>query len=213
MDQKTELMDFWKRGLGLNESELKAFKDVDREDFVPQGIKDRAYEDIPLPILRGKTISQPTTVMMMTHALELKEGEKVFEIGTGSGYQSAIIAKIVGTKGKVITTEVIPELVNFSRQNLAKAGIKNAEVYEDDGSKGMKEKAPFDKIIITAACKEFPKPLLEQLKLEGIIVGPVGDAYEQEMVRGRKDKKGKLELEFLGQFLFSPLYGKYGFED
>ena len=212
MDQKTELMDFWKRGLGLNESELKAFKDVDREDFVPQGIKDRAYEDIPLPILRGKTISQPTTVMMMTHALELKEGETVFEIGTGSGYQSAIIAKIVGPKGKVITTEVIPELVSFAKQNLAKAGINNVEVYEDDGSKGMKEKAPFDKIIITAACKEFPKPLLEQLKPEGIIIGPVGDAYEQEMVRGRKDKKGKLELEFLGQFLFSPLYGKYGFE-
>jgi len=212
MDQKTELMDYWKRGLGLNESELKAFKDVDREDFVPQDIKDRAYEDIPLPILRGKTISQPTTVMMMTHALELKEGEMVFEIGTGSGYQSAIIAKIVGPKGKVITTEVIPELVSFAKQNLAKAGINNVEVYEDDGSKGMKEKAPFDKIIITAACKEFPKPLLEQLKPEGIIIGPVGDAYEQEMVRGRKDKKGKLELEFLGQFLFSPLYGKYGFE-
>ena len=212
MDQKTELMDFWKRGLGLNESELKAFKDVDREDFVPQNIKDRAYEDIPLPILRGKTISQPTTVMMMTHALELKEGEMVFEIGTGSGYQSAIIAKIVGPKGKVITTEVIPELVSFAKQNLAKAGINNVEVYEDDGSKGMKEKAPFDKIIITAACKEFPKQLLEQLKPEGIIIGPIGDAYEQEMVRGRKDKNGKLELEFLGQFLFSPLYGKYGFE-
>ena len=76
----------------------------------------------------------------------------------------------------------------------------------------MKDKAPFDKIIITAACKEFPNPLLEQLKPEGIIIGPVGDAYEQEMVRGRKDKKGKLELEFLGQFLFSPLYWKYGFE-
>lgn len=212
MDQKIELMDFWKRGLGLTDEELKAFREVKREDFVPIDIKDRAYEDIPLPILRGKTISQPTTVMLMTHALELKEGEKVFEVGTGSGYQAAIIAKIVGQKGKVITTEVIPELVNFAKQNLAKAGIGNVEVYEDDGSKGMKDKSPFDKIIITAACKEFPKPLLEQLKPEGIIVGPVGDAYEQEMVRERKDKKGKLELEFLGQFLFSPLYGKYGFE-
>src|SRR3989338_7349366 len=110
MYQKTELMDYWKRGLGLNEAELKAFKDVDREDFVPYDMKDRAYEDIPLPILRGKTISQPTTVMMITRALELKENEKVFEVGTGSGYQAAIIAKIVGTKGKVVTTEVIPEL-------------------------------------------------------------------------------------------------------
>ena len=212
MNQKTELIDFWKRGLGLTDVELKAFNEIKREDFVPNDIKERAYEDIPLPILRGKTISQPTTVMLMTHALELKEGETVFEVGTGSGYQAAIITKIVGQKGKVISTEVIPELVSFAKQNLSKAGIKNAEIYEDNGSKGMKETAPFDKIIITAACKEFPNPLLEQLKPEGIIVGPVGDAYEQEMVRGRKDKKGKLELEFLGQFLFSPLYGKYGFE-
>ena len=212
MTQKIELMNFWKRSLSLTNAELNAFKEIRREEFVPANLKDRAYEDIPLPILRSKTISQPTTVMLMTHALELKEGEKVFEIGTGSGYQAAIIAKIVGPKGNVISTEVIPELVSFAKQNLAKAGINNVEMYEDDCSKGLKDKDTFDKIIITAACKEFPKPLLEQLKPEGIIVGPVGDAYEQEMVRGRKDKKGKLELEFLGQFLFSPLYGKYGFE-
>tara|TARA_B100000315_G_scaffold239141_1_gene257629 strand:- start:3892 stop:4533 length:642 start_codon:yes stop_codon:yes gene_type:complete len=212
MVQKTELMDFWKENLGLKEIELKAFKDVPREDFVPEDFKDRAYDDIPLPILRGKTISQPTTVMMMTHALELKPGEKVFEIGAGSGYQSAIIAKIVGEKGRVVTTEIVPELISFARQNLAKANIKNVEIYEDDGSNGMPKEAPFDKIIITAACKEFPKSLLEQLKPEGIIVGPVGNKHEQEMVRGTKDKNGKLGLEFLGPFLFSPMYGKYGFE-
>jgi|TARA_B100001964_G_C14146710_1_gene560020 protein-L-isoaspartate(D-aspartate) O-methyltransferase len=213
MVQKTELMDFWKENLGLKEIELKAFKDVNREDFIPENFKDRAYDDNPLPILRGKTISQPTTVMMMTHALELKPGEKVFEIGAGSGYQSAIIAKIVGEKGRVVTTEIVPELISFARQNLAKANIKNVEIYEDDGSNGMVKEAPFDKIIITAACKEFPKPLLEQLKPEGIIVGPVGNKHEQEMVRGTKDKNGKLGLEFLGPFLFSPMYGKYGFED
>jgi protein-L-isoaspartate(D-aspartate) O-methyltransferase len=212
MVQKTELMDFWKENLGLKEIELKAFKDVPREDFVPEDFKDRAYDDIPLPILRGKTISQPTTVMMMTHALELKPGEKVFEIGAGSGYQSAIIAKIVGEKGRVVTTEIVPELISFARQNLAKANIKNVEIYEDDGSNGMPKEAPFDKIIITAACKEFPKSLLEQLKPEGIIVGPVGNKHEQEMVRGTKDKNGKLGLEFLGPFLFSPMYGKDGFE-
>lgn len=206
-------MDFWKENLGLKEIELKAFKDVNREDFIPENFKDRAYDDNPLPILRGKTISQPTTVMMMTHALELKPGEKVFEIGAGSGYQSAIIAKIVGEKGRVVTTEIVPELISFARQNLAKANIKNVEIYEDDGSNGMVKEAPFDKIIITAACKEFPKPLLEQLKPEGIIVGPVGNKHEQEMVRGTKDKNGKLGLEFLGPFLFSPMYGKYGFED
>ena len=212
MTQKTELIDFWKENLDLSEIELNAFRSINREDFIPDELKDKAYEDSPLPILRGKTISQPTTVMMMTHALELHPGEKVFEVGTGSGYQAAIIAKIVGSKGKVVSTEVVPELVSFAKQNLAKAHIKNVEVYEDDGSKGFSDKGPFDKIIITAAAKEFPKPLLEQLKPEGLIVGPVGDIHEQEMVRGTKDKNGKLELEFLGQFLFSPLYGKYGFE-
>ena len=127
-------------------------------------------------------------------------------------YQSALIAKIVGPKGKVITTDVVPELVQFARQNLKKAGINNVHVYEEDGSNGMPSEAPFDKIIITAACREFPKPLLEQLKPNGIIVGPVGDKHEQEMVRGIKDRDGHLQLDFLGQFLFTPLYGKYGFE-
>src|SRR3989338_10423387 len=103
MNQKIELINFWKQILKLTESELNAFKSINREDFVPEGLKSRAYEDIPLPLLRGKTISQPTTVMLMTHALELHIGEKVFEIGTGSGYQAAIIAKIIGKKGKVIT--------------------------------------------------------------------------------------------------------------
>ena len=212
MAQKTELTKFWKENFAFRRIELKAFEEIKREDFIPGHLKDAAYQDMPLPLLRGKTISQPTTVMLMTNALELEKGEKVFEIGTGSGYQSAIIAKMIGPKGKVISTEVVPELVSFSRQNLKKARISNVLVYEDDGSNGMPSQAPFDKIIITAACKEFPRPLLDQLKTDGIIVGPVGNKYEQEMVRGIKDKSGHLELEFLGPFLFTPMYGKYGFE-
>ncbi|MBI2655325.1 protein-L-isoaspartate(D-aspartate) O-methyltransferase [Candidatus Woesearchaeota archaeon] len=212
MIQKADLMNFWKENFGFRSAELKSFKEVNREDFIPENLKHAAYHDVPLPLLRGKTISQPTTVMIMTHALELNPGEKVFEVGTGSGYQAAIIAKIVGSKGKVITTDVVPELVQFARQNLKKAKIGNAIILEEDGSKGMPTEAPFDKIIITAACREFPKELLEQLKPEGIIIGPIGNAQEQEMVRGRKDKKGHLELEFFGPFLFTPMYGKYGFE-
>ena len=212
MAQKTELIKFWKDNFGFREIELNAFKEVNREEFIPESLKNSAYEDVPLPLLRGKTISQPTTVMIMTSALELEPGEKVFEVGTGSGYQSAVIAKIVGSKGKVITTDVVPELVHFAKTNLKKANISNVFVHEEDGSSGMPSEAPFDKIIITAACKEFPKPLLEQLKPNGIIVGPVGDKNEQEMVRGIKDKDGRLQLEFLGQFLFTPMYGKYGFE-
>ena len=212
MSQKTELIKFWRGNFGFRDIETDAFSKVNREEFIPEFLRNAAYQDTPLPLLRGKTISQPTTVMIMTHALELQPDEKVFEVGTGSGYQSAIIASIVGQKGKVITTEVVPELVSFARQNLKKAGITNVSVYEEDGSSGMQSESPFDKIIITAACKEFPKPLVKQLKPEGIIVGPVGNQNEQEMVRGIKDKNGHLELEFLGPFLFTPMYGKYGFE-
>lgn len=212
MIQKIDLLNFWKENFGFRSAELKAFREVNREDFIPENLRQAAYHDVPLPLLRGKTISQPTTVMIMTHALELKPGEKVFEIGTGSGYQAAIIARIVGPKGKVITTEVVPELVHFAKQNLKKAKIGNVVILEEDGSKGMPPEAPFDKIIITAACREFPKELLGQLKPEGMIIGPVGNVQEQEMVRGLKDRNGHLELEFLGPFLFTPMYGKYGFE-
>lgn len=212
MEQKTQLLKFWKENFFFRDIELKAFMEIKREDFITMSLKDMAYDDRPLPLIRGKTISQPTTVMIMTGLLDLQIGDKVFEVGTGSGYQAAIISRIIGEQGKVITSEVVPELIQFARQNLKKANIKNVNVIEEDGSKGFLEEAPFDKIIITAACKEFPKTLLDQLKPGGIIVGPVGNQYEQEMVKGIKGKDGKLQLEFHGQFLFTPMYGKYGFE-
>tara|TARA_B100000315_G_C14511823_1_gene557331 strand:+ start:305 stop:946 length:642 start_codon:yes stop_codon:yes gene_type:complete len=212
MHQKIELIEFWKSKLDLTKEELFAFESVKREDFVPFDQKDKAYDDHPLPILRGKTISQPTTVMIMTASLDVKKGDRVFEVGSGSGYQTAILSKLVGKNGKVVSTEVIPELVNFAKTNLLKAKINNVVVHEEDGSKGLPQYAPYDKIIITAACKEFPQPLLDQLKPGGIIVGPVGDIKEQEMCKGIKSKEGKLEVHFLGPFLFSPMYGKYGFE-
>tara|TARA_Y100000310_G_scaffold273426_1_gene288885 strand:- start:984 stop:1643 length:660 start_codon:yes stop_codon:yes gene_type:complete len=210
--KKNQLINFWKRQFGFTDDELNSFKDIKRAEFVPSGVKQSAYEDRPLPLLRGKTVSQPTTVMIMTSLLELKKGEKVFEVGTGSGYQTAIISKVIGAKGKVVSTEVIPELIQFAKKNLESAKITNVLIHEDDGSKGNDENAPYDKIIITAACKEFPKELLNQLKPGGIIVGPVGDKDQQEMIRGIKDENGKLQLDFVGQFLFSPMYGKYGFE-
>jgi len=212
MEQKHELMDFWSKYFDFSDRELKAFKDIDRSQFIPKEVKDMAYQDSPLPLLRGKTISQPTTVMIMTAALELEPGMKVFEVGTGSGYQAAIIANIVGKKGKVVTTEVIPELVHFAKANLKKANINNIKILEADGSQGYKKGSPYDRIILTCASKEFPQPLIDQLKVGGMIVGPVGSVDEQEMVKGIKQKEGKLQMEFLGQFLFTPMYGKYGFE-
>ena len=210
--KKDQLVGFWKENFDFSDEEIEAFKNVKRENFVIEEMKSFAYEDTPLPLMRGKTISQPTTVMMMTSALEIKRGEKIFEIGTGSGYQAALLAKMTGEKGKIVTTEVIPELVEFSKNNFKKSGINNIEVHEYDGSKGLEKEAPYDKIIITAACRDFPQPLIDQLKVDGFIIAPVGNKDEQTMVRGRKLENGKLELEFLGPFLFTPMYGVYGFE-
>ena len=207
---KQELLEYWKENFNFTQEELKAFNEINREDFVIAEFEEVAYEDRPLPILRGKTISQPTTVMIMTHALELKPGDKVFEIGAGSGYQTALIAKLVGPTGKVVTTEVIPELFHFAKTNLSKANLSNIEIFEEDGSKGLL--GPFDKIIITAACNDFPEELLKELKPHGIIVAPVGNKDTQNMIRGIKKADNSLEVENLGSFLFSPLYGTYGFE-
>ena len=212
--QKQQLEKFWKEnGIVSSERVLEAFFEVPREEFVNPMLRAQAYDDTPLPLLRGKTISQPSTVMIMTQALEVEPGNIVFEIGSGSGYQTALLAKLVGPKGHVYTTEIIPELVKFARDNIRRCGLTNVTVTEADGSQGLPDKGPFDRIIITAASPNFPAPLVEQLKENGLIVGPVGQKDEQEMVRGTKEKDGKLGLEFLGQFLFTPLIGKFGFED
>lgn len=200
---------FWKQNKIIRDDRLiNAFLKVPREIFLREQYRDFAYEDTPLPSLRGKTISQPTTVMIMAQLLELDKNDEVLEIGAGSGYNAAIISRIAK---KVYTTEIIPELVIFARENLKNAKIKNVEVLEVDGTRGIEGKT-FDKIILTAAAKEFPPKLLDSLKEEGIIVGPIGNKKEQEMVRGTKEK-GKIAYEFYGQFLFSPLHGAYGFED
>lgn len=209
--QKELLIQYWRENYDFTEKEIGAFRAVNRENFVLEEHESSAYEDTPLPILREKTISQPTTVMIMTHALELKENDKVFEVGSGSGYQTALIAKLIG-KGKVISTEVIPELVIFAKKNLRDSDIYNIEIHERDGAKGFDEEAPFDKIIITAACKDFPPHLIDQLKPHGIIVAPIGNEENQMMVKAIKKENNDLEYEFLGPFLFSPLYGDYGFE-
>ena len=141
---------------------------------------------------------------------KLKKGEKVLEIGTCYGYNAVLIAEIVGSEGFVYTTEIVPELINISKKNIEKLKIKNIEVIETDGSQGWKQKAPYDKIIITAACPEIPKPIIEQLKVGGNIVAPVGPMFGQKMVKLTNLKKGFKE-EYLGEFVFVPLKGKYGY--
>ena len=188
-----------------------ALRKIKREYFVPPSMKHLAYRDFPISIGFNQTISQPSTVVAMTEALEVKEGDKVLEIGTGSGWQAAILSELVGEKGFIYTIEIIEELAEFAKSNLKKLGMKNVEVFVKDGSEGLKEKAPFDKIIVTAACPDVPKPLLEQLKDGGIMVIPVGNLYLQEMYVVKK-LKDKVEKKSIGSFMFVPLVGKYGFK-
>lgn len=211
MDPKKEMLaKYWQDyGLVKDKRLIDAFMSVHRENFVLGEHVQYAYADYPLPIPSGQTISQPTTIMIMTETLELKVGEKVLEVGSGSGYQAALIAKIIGPTGKVITTEIIPELAEWAAKNLAREGIKNVEVIHYDGSQGYVKEAPYSKIIVTAASPRIPDPLVEQLKEGGIIVIPVGGAYVQQMLKVRK-VKGQLDIQDLGSFMFVPLTGKYG---
>ena len=211
---KDALLKKWQNSGTITDKKiLKAFRKIPREYFVAEEHKNEAYEDKPLLILSGQTISQPTTVALMTKYLKLEQGQKVLEIGAGSGYQAAIIANIIGPKGKVISIEFLPELVGLSKKNLEKANIKNVMVMEGDGSKGFEKEAPFDRIIVTAASPDIPPPLIDQLKGDGILLIPVGPLYEgQEMMRIRKIN-GKIQKELLGAYTFVPLKGKYGYND
>lgn len=205
---KQKLIDQWtKLRMVTNKRVLDAFKKVKREDFVVKELIKEAYEDVPLPILQHQTISQPTTVVIMLQALEVRPGMKVLEIGAGSGYNAALLSILVGPKGKVYTTEIIPDLAKFAKDNLKK--FKNTEVHQSDGSFGLPKFGKFDRIICTAAAKTIPKPLINQLKENGIIVIPVGPRYGQKMVKGIKHK-GKLETISLGDFMFVPLTGEFG---
>ena len=210
-NSKKKLIEYWKSsGIIKDKKVIEAFKAIPREKFILKKHLSEAYGDYPLSIGKSQTISQPTTVLMMTEALELKEGDKVLEVGAGSGYQAAIISKLVGKKGEVITTEIIPELAEFAKKNIQKLEIKNVKIIEHDRSQGYEQESLYDKIMITAACPEIPEPLIEQLKENGIIIAPVGDLFGQQMIKGVK-KKGKLETKSLGYFMFVPLKGKYGY--
>lgn len=207
---KESLIGYWSNfGIVKNKKIIEAFKKVPREEFILRKYKKEAYADIALPIKAGQTISQPTTVVLMLDALNLKKGNKVLEVGTGSGYNAALISYIVGDKGFVYSTEIIKELVEFARTNLKK--YKNVKILKTDGSRGYKKEAPFDRIILTAGCPEIPKILIGQLKDKGVIVAPVGDVNVQRLVKCKKIK-GKLVCEDLGDFMFVPLKGKFGWK-
>jgi protein-L-isoaspartate(D-aspartate) O-methyltransferase len=205
---KLELIDEL-REMGItDERVLKAFLEVPREEFVPESLRTHAYENIALPIGYGQTISQPYTVAFMTQALGIEKGDKVLEIGTGSGYQAAILAAM---GAQVFSVERSLELYNKTFKLLDKFNYKIIMKY-GDGTLGWKEHAPYDKIIVTAGAPNIPETLVEQLKIGGRMVIPVGDKNSQKMVLLTKNEDGT-EIKEFPNFRFVPLIGKEGWKD
>lgn len=184
-----------------NEKVIEAMKKVPRHLFVPEEYRHLAYNDGPLPIGYDQTISQPYIVAYMTEVLDLKGNEKVLEIGTGSGYQAAILGEICK---EVYTIEIVEELANRAKKILEDLGYKNIFIKIGDGYKGWPEKAPFDAIIVTCSPTNIPKPLIEQLAENGRMIIPVGEWYNQQLVLLRK-KNGKMVRENLIPVRFVPM--------
>ena len=214
------LEDLKKMGYIKSDKVYKAMMQVPREEFVPDDLKLYAYEDRPLPIGYGQTISAPSIVAYMTELLDPNVGHKVLEIGTGSGYQAAVLAEIVAPKaapreawGHVWSIERIPELAEWARSNLERTGYSDrVTVVVGDGTLGLPDEAPFDRIIVTAAAPKVPEPLIEQLKPGGRLVIPVGDTWTQDLLLIIKKETGEIEEVPTIPVLFVPLIGKYGWD-
>jgi protein-L-isoaspartate(D-aspartate) O-methyltransferase len=182
---------------------LKVMREVPRHIFVPKQYQDQAYNDHPLSIGFGQTISQPYIVAYMTEQLGLKGGEKVLEIGTGSGYQAAVLARIADS---VFSIEIVCELEEMAARTLKKAGYTNVYTKCADGYKGWPEHAPFDAVILTAAPAKIPEPLIEQLKVGGRLIAPIGE-YIQDLILVTKTPEGVKEEKLIG-VRFVPMTGK-----
>ncbi len=187
---------------------INTFYKVERHKFLPENLRSSAYGDFPLPIGEGQTISQPYIVALMTESLKLTGREKVLEIGTGSGYQTAILAELAK---QVYSIERIESLSRQAEQTLKALGYKNIEARVDDGTLGLAEKAPFDGIIVTAASPSIPLPLTEQLNENGRLVIPLGGSYSQMLTVVTK-RLSKLITEEICSCVFVPLIGKYGYK-
>lgn len=198
------------RRQGIGERVLKAMLNVPRHLFVSNTLKSAAYFDSPLPIGKKQTISAPHMVAIMCDLLDIKEGNKILEIGAGSGYNAAVMAELTGPEGHIYSIERLPFLARFATKNLLKAGYGNVSVIVADGSRGYKEQGPYDRICVTSAAPSVPSPLIEQLKEGGIMVIPVGK-YIQRLLLIKKRPDGTIEEMDQGGVVFVPLIGEYGF--
>lgn len=202
---KDEMIEFQlKRRDIVDPKVIKAMEEVDRTQFVPEELADRAYEDGPLPIGMEQTISQPYIVAYMAQALDLGEEHVVLEVGTGCGYNAAVLSKLAA---HVYSVEIVEELTETARKNLRTAGIENVSMQVGDGYDGWPENAPFDAIVLTAAAAKIPEPLKEQLKTGGKLLAPVGENMQRLMLLEKKDRD-LFETRDLLPVKFVPMTGK-----
>lgn len=188
---------------------IEAFYKVERHKFVPENLRESAYGDFPLPIGEGQTISQPYIVALMTQCLDLSGKEKVLEVGSGSGYQSAILAQLAR---EVFSIERIEPLAKKAKTVLSELGYNNVKIIVGDGTLGLVDEAPFDRIIVTAASPTVPEPLIEQLNASGRLVIPLGESFSQTLTAIEKKENGVIKEEVCG-CVFVPLIGKYGYKN
>ena len=188
---------------------IAAMLEVPREQFVPPALRISAYDDSPLPIGRGQTISQPYTVAFMAQALALLGSEHVLEIGTGSGYGAAVLSKLVQS---VVTIERLPELAAGARERLAELGYVNVEAILADGTLGCSDRAPFDAIVVTAGGENFPKAFAEQLREGGRCVIPVGATRTEQRLLRYLRRGSEFAIDDFGPFAFVPLIGEQGWQ-
>ena len=205
--EREEMVEFQIRARGVrDERVLAAMRKIARHLFVPKGYERFAYEDRPLPIGEGQTISQPYIVAVMTEQLELKPQDRVLEVGTGSGYQAALLAELAGT---VVSIERLASLADRAQQNLAQAGVTGVKVVVGDGTEGYPPEAPYDAVIVTAASPSVPDPLIDQLAEGGRLIAPIGPRECQDLIKLVK-REGKVERIPLGGVCFVPLIGQFG---
>jgi protein-L-isoaspartate(D-aspartate) O-methyltransferase len=203
--------DLKSRGYVSSQAVERAMRRVPREEFLPEGLRGEAYADTPLPIGEGQTISAPHMVAIMCEQLDLHSGLKILEIGAGSGYHAAVCAELVAPNGHVWTIERITTLAKFAEDNLKKAGYAEwVTVMIGDGTNGLAEHAPYDRILVAAGAPEIPEPLTDQLVEGGKMLIPLGGRYYQDLIRITR-KNGKLEKVNLGGCVFVPLIGEHGY--
>jgi protein-L-isoaspartate(D-aspartate) O-methyltransferase len=207
---RERMVEYQIEGRGVRDKRLiDAMKEVPRHLFVPPELREASYQDRPLPIGRGQTISQPYIVALMTELLLLKKGDTVLEIGTGSGYQAAILSKLAKT---VITMERLPEIAEEAGKLFLTLNITNITVITGDGTEGFVPYAPYDGIIVTAATPDIPPPLIDQMADGGRLVAPAGSRDLQQLIRLTR-RGSRVDREEFGGVMFVPLLGKYGWQD